>query len=46
MIIIDGFSSYQMVVFLKTKLAEITLKIFKDFHAEAEHQTGKRFKGV
>jgi len=46
MIIMDGFSSYQMVVFLKTKSAEITLKIFKDFHAKAEHQTGKRLKRV
>jgi len=46
MIIMDGFSSYRMVMFLKTKSAEITLKIFKGFHAEAEHQTGKRLKRV
>jgi len=46
MIIMDGFLSYQTVVFLKTKSAEITLKIFKSFHAEAEHQTGKRLKQV
>jgi len=46
MIIMDGFSSYWMVVFLKTKSAEITLKIIKGFHAEAEYQTGKRLKRV
>jgi len=43
-IIMDSFSSYRTVVFLKTKSAEITLKIFKGFHAETECQTGKRLK--
>ena len=42
----DGFSSYWTVTFLKTKSAEITLKIFKSFHAEAKCQTRKRLKQV
>ena len=46
MIIMDGFSSYRTVMFLKTKSAVIILKIFKGFHAEVEHQTGKRLKQV
>jgi len=44
MIIMDSFSSYRTVTFLKTKSAEITLKIFKGFYAEVEYQTGKRLK--
>jgi len=43
-IIMDGFSSYRTVVFLKSKLAEITLKVFKGFHTKAEWQTRKRLK--
>lgn len=35
MIIIGSFSSYQIVMFLKFKSVEITLKVFKGFHAEA-----------
>ena len=44
MIIIDGFSSYRTVAFLKSKSAEIILKVFKSFHVKMEHQTGKRLK--
>jgi len=46
MIILDGFSSYRTVTFLKSKSVEITLKVFKGFQAEAERQTGKRLKRV
>jgi len=46
MIIIDRFSSYQTVTFLKSKLAEVTLNIFKSFYTEAECQTRKRLKQV
>ena len=46
MIIIDGFSLYWTVAFLKSKSAEITLKVFKGFHVEVEYQTGKRLKWV
>jgi len=46
MIIMDRFSSYQTVAFLKSKSAEIMLKVFKGFHVEAECQTGKRLKQV
>jgi len=45
-IIMDGFLSYQMVMFLKSKSAGITLKVFKGFHAEKKYQTGKRLKQV
>jgi len=44
MIIINSFSSYRIVTFLKSKLAEIILKVFKGFYTEAEQQTGKRLK--
>jgi len=46
MIIMDGFSSYQTVTFLKSKSAEVILNVFKSFHTEAECQTGKRLKQV
>jgi len=46
MIIIDRFSSYWTVTFLKSKSAEIILKVFKGFHIEAECQTRKRLKQV
>jgi len=45
-VIMNGFSLYQTVAFLKSKSAEVTLNIFKSFHTEAEHQTGKRLKRV
>jgi len=46
MIIIDRFSLYWTVTFLKSKSAEIILKVFKGFYIEAECQTGKRLKQV
>jgi len=39
MIIMDSFLSYRTVAFLKSKSAEITLKVFKGFQAEIEQQT-------
>ena len=44
MIIMDGFSSYRTAAFLKSKSAEITLKVFKGFYTETEQQTRKRLK--
>jgi len=46
MIMLDGFSSYRTVAFLSSKLADITLKVFKSYQTEAEHQTGKKIKQV
>jgi len=46
MVIIDGFSLYWTVTFLKSKSVEVTLNIFKSFHTEAKCQTGKRLKQV
>jgi len=46
MVIMDRFSSYRTVMFLKSKSAEVTLKVFKSFHTEAERQTRKRLKQV
>jgi len=46
MIIMDSFFSYRIAAFLKSKSIEITLKVFKGFHTEAEQQTGKRLKYV
>ena len=46
MLMIDGFSSYRTVALLSSKLADITLKIFKAYQVEAEHQTGKKLKQV
>jgi len=46
MVIMDGFSSYRTVVFLKSKSADITLNVFKTFQAEAEQQTGKKLKSI
>jgi len=46
MIIMDGFSSYQMVTFLKSKSPEVTLNIFKSFHTEAERQTSRKLRQV
>jgi len=45
-IMLDGFSSYRTVTFLSSKLADITLKVFKSYQREAEHQTGKKIKQV
>jgi len=45
-LIIDGFSSYKTVAFLKTKSADVTLNILKAYHIEAEQQTGKKLKRI
>ena len=42
----DGHSSYRTVTFLKTKLADVTLNVFKTYHNEAEQRTGKKLKCV
>ena len=44
MMMIDGFSSYRTITFLPAKSADITLKVFKSYQTEAEHQTGKRIR--
>ena len=46
MIIMDSFSSYRTVTFLKHKSAETMLKIFKNFQIKAECQTGKWLKHI
>jgi len=46
MVIMNGFSSFRMVAFLRNKSANATLKVFKDYHAEAEQQTGKKLKSI
>jgi len=46
MIMMDGFSSYQTVAFLKSKLVKVTLNVFKSFHTKTKHQTGKRLRRV
>jgi len=46
MAITNGFSSYQTVAFLASKLAKATLKVFKAYHKEAEYQTGRKLKRI
>ena len=46
MLIMNGFSSYKTVAFLKTKSADVTLNILKAYHIEAERQTGKKLKRI
>jgi len=46
MLMINGFSSYQTVTFLKSKSADVTLKVFKAYHIKAKRQTGKKLKHV
>ncbi|KAJ3552615.1 hypothetical protein NP233_g12840 [Leucocoprinus birnbaumii] len=46
MMIMDGCSSYRTVAFLSTKSSDITLKVFKAWHVEAERQTGRKLKQV
>jgi hypothetical protein len=46
MLCIDGATSYRKVYFLSSKTAEVTLKIFKEFHVESERQTGRKLKRV
>jgi len=38
MVITDGYSSYRMVTFLKSKSADITLNMLKAYQVEAEQQ--------
>jgi len=46
MLLMDGYSSYHTVAFLKTKSADVTLNVFKTYHNEAEQQTGKKLKYI
>ena len=46
MLMIDGYSSYKTVAFLSTKSADATLRVFKAYHTQAEHQTGHKLKQV
>jgi len=46
MVIMDGFLSFRTVAFLRNKSADATLKVFKDYHVEAERQTGKKLKSI
>ena len=46
MMMMDSFSSYRTVAFLSSKSADITLKVFKSYQTEAEHQTGKKMRQV
>jgi len=46
MLLIDGYSSYKTVAFLRSKSADITLNVFKTYHNEAKHQTGNKMKQV
>ena len=46
MLIMNGFSSYKTVAFLKTKSADVTLNILKAYYIEAERQTGKKLKRI
>jgi hypothetical protein len=46
MLIVDGATSYKTVYFLSSKSADATLKVFKEFHRQAERQTGKTLKRV
>jgi hypothetical protein len=46
MLCMDGATSYQKVYFLSSKMAEVTLQTFKEFHVEAERQTGLKLRRV
>ncbi|KIJ23037.1 hypothetical protein M422DRAFT_196412 [Sphaerobolus stellatus SS14] len=46
MLITDGASSYRTVYFLSEKSAAASFQAFKQFHAEAERQTGKKLREV
>jgi hypothetical protein len=39
MLIINGATSYRSVYFLSSKSADVTLKVFMEFHQQAEQQT-------
>jgi len=36
MLLMDGYSSYKTIAFLKTKSADTTLQVLKNYHIEAE----------
>jgi len=46
MLIMDRFSSYRTVVFLRTKSADIMLNILKTYYIEAKQQTSKKLKCI
>lgn len=46
MLIMDGYSSYKTVAFLRSKSADVTLNVFETYYKEAERQTGKKLKQV
>jgi len=46
MLLMDGYSSYKTITFLKTKSADTILQVLKNYHIEAERQTGKALKQV
>jgi len=46
MLIVDGATSYKTVYFLSSKSTDATLGAFKDFHCQAEQQTGRKLKYV
>ena len=46
MLIMDGYSSYCKVMFLSSKSAEATLKVFRNYHIEAECHTGRKLQNV
>jgi len=46
MVIMDRYSSYGTVVFLKSKSVDITLNVFKAYQVETKQQTGKKLKLV
>jgi len=46
MMLIDGYLSYKMVTFLKSKSADVILNVFETYHNEAERQTGRNLRQV
>jgi len=46
MLIVDGATLYRTVYFLSSKSTDTMLGAFKDFHCQAERQTGKKLKHV
>lgn len=46
MLLTDGVSSYRKAYFLANKSAEMMFQAFRDFHIEAECQTGKKLLKV
>ena len=46
MLLMDGYSFYKTVAFLRSKSADVTLNIFETYHNKAERQTGNKIKRV